>query len=208
LNEVTQKAIKRINLGVNLIILSDTEVSSEMAPIPALLAVSNLHHRLIELGLRSKCSIILESGEPREVHHFALLLGYGVDAVYPYLALESIDRLVVKGMMEDISSEKAINNYIYAIIKGLQKIMSKMGISTIQSYKGAQIFEAVGLSEEFIKKYFEGTPSRIEGIGLRTVSIEAEKRHCEAFQKIRNTGSNLEIGGTFRLRSDGEEHMF
>ena len=161
-----EAADRVIDKGHNLIILSDRGIDKDNAAIPALLAVSALHHHLIRKGTRTKVSLLLESGEPREVHHFALLLGYGVSAVNPYLAFETLDDMIRQGLLKGVAHEKAVQNYIKAATKGVVKILSKMGISTIQSYRGAQIFEAVGLAQDVIDQYFTWTASRIGGIGL------------------------------------------
>src|SRR6185503_12288386 len=150
----------------NIIVLSDRGVTQDLAPIPALLAVAGLHHHLIRAGTRTRVAIVLESGEPREVHHFCLLLGYGAGAINPYLAFETIDDLIHEGSLTDIDHKKAIKNFIKASVKGIVKTMSKMGISTIQSYRGAQIFEAIGLNRSVIDKYFTWTATQIEGIGI------------------------------------------
>ncbi|MFD2613809.1 glutamate synthase large subunit [Paenibacillus gansuensis] len=207
LDLMCEAADRVIAKGHNLLILSDRGIDRENAAIPALLAVSCLHHHLIRQGTRTKVSLLLESGEPREIHHFALLLGYGVSAVNPYLALESLDDMIRQGLLTNISHQKAVQHYIKAATKGVLKVLSKMGISTIQSYRGAQIFEAVGLREEFINKYFTWTPSRIGGIGLETVAQEALAAHNKAFTE-EGVDLTLETGGDYAWRKDGEEHLF
>ena len=147
------------------------------APIPALLAVAGLHHHLIRSGTRGKVGLVLESGEPREVHHFALLIGYGCSAINPYLAFETLDDMIREGLLVNIDHKTAIKKYIKGAIKGVVKTMAKMGISTIQSYRGAQIFEAVGLNSAVVDKYFTWTPSRIQGVGLDVIAEEARARH-------------------------------
>ncbi|HEX7576818.1 MAG TPA: glutamate synthase central domain-containing protein, partial [Verrucomicrobiae bacterium] len=159
--------------GVNILILSDRGVGAQNAPIPALLAVSGLHHHLIRKGTRGRVGLVLESGEPREVHHFALLIGYGSSAINPYLAFESLDEMIRGGLLVNLDHKTAIKKYIKAAIKGVVKTMAKMGISTIQSYRGAQIFEAVGLNSMVVDKYFTWTPSRIQGVGLDVIAEEA-----------------------------------
>jgi len=207
--EVLCKAADRvIDKGHNILILSDRGVDKDNAALPALLAVSCLHHHLIRQGTRTMVSILLESGEPREVHHYALLLGYGVSAVNPYLAFESLDDMIGQGMLRGISHEKAVKNYIKAATKSVVKVLSKMGISTIQSYRGAQIFEAVGLNSDFVDKYFTRTPSRIEGIGLEEVAKETLIHHNRAFTDKDGNDKELDSGGEYQWRKDGEEHLF
>ena len=205
MNEAADRVMAK---GHNILILSDRGVDRENAAIPALLAVSSLHHHLIRSGTRTKVSILLESGEPREVHHYALLLGYGVSAVNPYLAFESLDDMIGQGLLRGISHEKAVKNYIKAATKSVVKILSKMGISTIQSYRGAQIFEAVGLNSEFVDRYFTWTPSRIGGIGLEEVAAEALIHHNRAFTDKDGNDKVLDSGGEYQWRSDGEDHLF
>lgn len=208
LDRMNEAADRVMGKGHNILILSDRGVDRENAAIPALLAVSSLHHHLIRSGTRTKVSILLESGEPREVHHYALLLGYGVSAVNPYLAFESLDDMISQGLLRGISHEKAVKNYIKAATKSVVKILSKMGISTIQSYRGAQIFEAVGLNSEFVDRYFTWTPSRIGGIGLAEVAQEALASHYRAFTDKDGNDMVLDSGGEYQWRSDGEEHLF
>ena len=194
--------------GHNILILSDRGVDKDNAAIPSLLAVSSLHHHLIRQGTRTRVAILLESGEPREVHHYALLLGYGVSAVNPYLAFETLDDMIQEGMLRGISHEKAVKNYIKAASKSVVKVLSKMGISTIQSYRGAQIFEAVGLKEEFVESYFTRTPSRIGGIGLEEVARETLAHHERAFTDKDGNDKALDSAGEYQWRADGEEHLF
>ena len=197
-----------ISGGANLIILSDRGISADQAAIPALLAVSGLHHHLIREGTRTKVSLILESGEPREVHHFAVLLGYGACAINPYLAFQTLDDMVNRGMITGISSKDAVKNYIKASTKGVVKVMSKMGISTIQSYRGAQIFEAVGIHQSVIDKYFTWTSSRLGGIDLEIIAKEVELRHQRAFSQQGGRDETLDSGSLLQWRHEGEEHMF
>jgi len=201
-------ADRLIAKGHNLIILSDRGIDKDNAAIPALLAVSALHHHLIREGTRTRVGLLLESGEPREVHHFALLLGYGVNAINPYLAFESLDDMIGQGMLRGVSHEKAVKNYIKAATKGVVKILSKMGISTIQSYRGAQIFEALGLREDVINEYFTWTPSRIGGIGLDVIAEETLKHHNRAFSEQDGAEKELDSGGEYQWRKDGEDHLF
>ncbi|MFX3632189.1 MAG: glutamate synthase large subunit [Candidatus Pristimantibacillus sp.] len=203
-----EAADRVIDKGHNILILSDRGVDKENAAIPSLLAVSALHHHLIRQGTRTKVALMLESGDPREVHHFALLLGYGVSAVNPYLAFETLDDMIRQGMLSNISHEKAVKNFIKAATKGVTKVLSKMGISTIQSYRGAQIFEAVGLKEELIEEYFTWTPSRIGGIGLDVIAEETLKYHLHAFAEQEGREKELESAGEYQWRKDGENHLF
>ncbi|MEL6131400.1 MAG: glutamate synthase-related protein, partial [Cyanobacteria bacterium J06628_4] len=196
-----------ISTGTNLIVLSDRGMDATQAPIPALLAVAGLHHHLIRTGTRTHVGIILESGEPREVHHFAVLLGYGCNVINPYLAFETLDDMVADGMLVDIIPEDAHKNYIKAVTKGTIKIASKIGISTLQSYRGAQIFEAIGLNHSVIDKYFTWTASRIEGIDLDVIAQEAIMRHGHGFAE-RGDIPVLDVGGNYQWRKDGEAHLF
>ncbi|MCA1295666.1 glutamate synthase large subunit [Paenibacillus sp. alder61] len=208
LDTLCEAADRVIAKGHNILILSDRGVDAENAAIPALLAVSSLHHHLIRQETRTKVSILLESGEPREVHHFALLLGYGVNAVNPYLAFETLDDMISQGLLQGISHYKAVGNFIKAATKGVIKTLSKMGISTIQSYRGAQIFEAVGLKEDFVDRYFTWTPSRIGGIGLEEVAQETLSHHFRAFASQDGKDPVLDSVGEYQWRNDGEEHLF
>ncbi len=201
-------ADKAIQDGCNILIVSDRGVDHAHAAIPALLAVSGLHHHLIREGTRTRVGLILESGEPREVHHFALLIGYGVGAINPYLAFESLDDMIRQGILKNIDHKTAVKNFAKAVAKGVVKTMSKMGISTIQSYRGAQIFEAVGLNRKIVDKYFTWTASRIEGVGLDTLALEVEKRHRHAFPDRSVNGLTLDPGGQYQWRKDGEYHLF
>lgn len=208
LNQLFKDVDKAISEGISIVILSDREFSDKKIPIPALLAVSGLHHHLVRNGNRMKASLVLESGEPREVHHFALLIGYGASAVNPYLAYETIKNMILHGMLTDILPDKAISNYITSIVKGIVKIMSKMGISTVQSYHGAQIFEALGLNHEFINKYFTWTPSRIQGAGIDVIAEEALRRFEQAYPDRDVDEDTLEEGGIYQWRPGGERHMW
>ncbi|HXT11625.1 MAG TPA: glutamate synthase large subunit [Candidatus Angelobacter sp.] len=200
-------AEKAIADGASILILSDRDINKDNAPIPALLAVAGLHHHLIRKGRRSKVGLVLESGEPREVHHFALLIGYGCSAINPYLAYETLDDMIHEGMLPDIDHKTAIKKYIKATVKGVVKTMAKMGISTVQSYRGAQIFEAVGLNSTVVDKYFTWTPSRIAGVGLDVIAEEVLKRHRHAFPD-RQVNGELDAGGQYQWRADGEYHLF
>jgi len=210
MQDICRRCEQEISKGANLIILSDRKSADKsMAPVPALLAASGLHHFLINAGLRTRTSLILESAEPRTVHHFALLIGYGVGAINPYLALESIGDLVDKERIQSIDVSTAKKNYVKAIMKGVVKAMAKMGISTIQSYSGAQIFEAVGLNSRLVDAYFTRTASRIEGIGIDVLAEEVSKRHEAAYPASGNdVDPGLESGGERKWRHDGEGHLF
>jgi glutamate synthase (ferredoxin) len=197
-----------VRKGVNILILSDREVSPTRAPIPALLAAAGLHHDMIRRGTRMKAGLVLESGEPREVHHFAVLLGYGVGAVNPYLAFETLDDMIRQGMLAGVDHKTAVKNYVKAATKGVVKTISKMGISTIQSYAGAQIFEAVGLNSDVIDRYFTWTPSRVAGVGLDVIAEEARRRHHRAFPPIPTDAQALDVGGQYQWRKEGERHLF
>jgi glutamate synthase domain-containing protein 2/glutamate synthase domain-containing protein 1/glutamate synthase domain-containing protein 3 len=198
--------------GVNILILSDRGVDRDNAPIPSLLAVSSLHHYLIREGLRTRVSLVLESGEPREVHHFAVLIGYGASAINPYLAFETLDGMIRDGLLvangQPLEHKKACKNYAKAATKGVIKVMSKMGVSAVQSYHGAQLFEAVGLRQDLIDKHFTATASRIGGIGLDMVAKEALLRHQAAFPARPADAHTLPAGGQYQWRADGEHHLF
>jgi glutamate synthase (NADPH/NADH) large chain/glutamate synthase (ferredoxin) len=209
------KAREAIAEGVNIIILSDRLLGARRAPVPSLLAVAAVHHHLVLEGTRLRAGIIVESGEPREVHHFATLIGYGASAINPYLMLETLDELVAgdrivragaDGTDVPMDAEDAAQNVVKAIGKGLLKTISKMGISTIQSYRGAQIFEAVGLEQELIDRHFTGTASRIGGIGLEVLATEALERHARAYPPTYE--ELLPVGGVYAWRRDGEHHMW
>jgi glutamate synthase (ferredoxin) len=204
---IATQADKAISDGVNILILSDRGVNAESAPIPALLAVSGLHHHLIRTGTRTRVGLVLESGEPREVHHFALLIGYGCGAINPYIAFESINDMIKQGLLVNVDYKTAVKNYIKSATKGVTKVASKIGISTIQSYRGAQIFEAVGLNQDVIKKYFTWTSSRIEGADLEVIAKEAIARHSHAFHE-RKDHLTLDVGGEYQWRKEGEAHLF
>lgn len=199
---------KAMEDGYNIFILSDRGVSQEMAAMPALLATSGLHHHLIRNGKRTQVTLLVESGEPREVHHFSVLIGYGATAVNPYLAYESIDNMIQEGMLPGMEYKKAVYNFNKAAVKGVVKVISKMGISTIQSYCGAQIFEALGLKQSFVDKYFTWTPTRVEGIGIDEVFGEVARRHRVAFPERPYNGHVLPAGGEYQWRNDGERHLF
>ncbi|MBO3664235.1 glutamate synthase large subunit [Microbacterium stercoris] len=196
--------------GAEFIILSDRDSNKDLTPIPSLLMVSAIHHHLIRNETRMKVALIVEAGDVREVHHVATLLGYGASAVNPYLAMETVENLVRTGVITDVTPEKAVKNLIYALGKGVLKIMSKMGISTVSSYAGAQVFEAVGLSEEFVEEYFTGTETKLGGIGIEEVYAENQERHDYAYPEDEAVRSHerLWTGGEYQWRRDGSPHLF
>jgi glutamate synthase (NADPH) large chain len=208
LDELCERAEEEVRNGCNIIILSDRKAGAERIAIPVLLACAAVHHHLIRNGLRTSVGMVLETGEPREVHHFACLAGYGAEAINPYLAFETLTAM--KGELPGKPSEDkdVIKKYIKAIGKGLLKVMSKMGISTYQSYCGAQIFDAVGLRQDFVDKYFTGTHTRIEGVGLAEIAEEAVRRHRDAFSDAPIYRSMLDVGGDYAVRVRGEDHVW
>ena len=210
LDDLCRKVSQAIEDGYNIIILSDRGVDAKHVPIPSLLAISAVHHHLIQEGKRTNVGLVLESGEPKEVSHFALLIGYGAGAINPYLAFETLDDLIRQQFLPpDVDAAKAEKNFIKATHKGVVKVMSKMGISTIQSYRGAQIFEAVGLSRELVDRYFTWTPTRVGGIGLEEIEEEARRRHAHAYPEREITADPaLDPGGYYQWRRDGEYHMY
>ena len=208
MDEVCRQAGLQIDAGINLIILSDRGVDRNHAAIPSLLAVSGLHHYLIREGKRTKVGLILESGEPREVHHFCTLIGYGCAGINPYLAFETLDDMIRQGLLVGVDHYTACKNYVKAATKGIVKVASKIGISTIQSYLGAQIFECVGLQQKVVDKYFTGTATRIEGADLLAIAEEALERHQRAFTDRVETAATLEVGGDYQWRNEGEAHLF
>jgi len=208
LDDLFAAADKAIAGGANILILSDRGFDQGHAPMPALLAVSGLHHHLIRTGKRTEVGLVLESGEPREVHHFCALIGYGVDAVNPYMAYESLFDLIREGMLENIDYERAVKGFNKAVVKGIVKVMSKMGISTIKSYRGAQIFEALGIDKNVIDTHFTWTQSRIGGIDMDIIAREAEMRHNKAFPKMKVNGKVLDEGGQYKWRKNSEYHMY
>ena len=209
IERVRRLASREIAEGATILILSDRGVDRDHVPIPSLLAVSAVHHHLIREGTRVWVGLVLETGEPRETHHFAALIGYGAGAINPYLALETIAGLVEDGRIEGLSPEKAQANYVKAVHKGVVKVMSKMGISTVQSYRGAQVFEAIGLSKELVDEYFTWTSSRIGGLTLQSLEDETVRRHRLAYPERRLAGVlDLENPGVYYWRRNGEEHMW
>tara|TARA_Y100000741_G_scaffold101022_1_gene75069 strand:- start:2708 stop:7264 length:4557 start_codon:yes stop_codon:yes gene_type:complete len=208
LNRVCAAVDQAIDDGYSFVILSDRGVNDKETAIPALLATAGVHHHLIRNGKRTRLGLILESGEPRETHHFAVLLGYGIGAINPYLAFDSLNDLIQKRYLPQMNQSEAVENFIKAANKGLVKIMSKMGISTIQSYCGAQVFEAIGLEKVFVDKYFTWTASRIGGIGIDVIAKEISQRHNNAYPSRDIKQKELEWGGEYQWRRDGEYHLF
>ncbi|MDN4073154.1 glutamate synthase large subunit [Fictibacillus terranigra] len=205
LNELFSEAERAIEEGHTLLILSDREMNGKNIPMPVLLSTSALHHHLVRKGLRTKVSLIADSGETREVHHFAALISYGADAVHPYLAFATYQQAILDGHLS-VSYDQAVKGYIKGVTDGVVKVMSKMGISTIQSYRGAQIFEAVGIGQGVIDRYFTGTASQLDGIDLQTIALEARQRHSDAFKEALD--ETLESGSDFQWRKTGEHHAF
>ena len=203
-----ESAEKAVRGGSTVLVLSDKGVNREQAPIPSLLATAAVHHHLVRRGIRTRTTLVVETAEAREVHHFALLVGYGATAINPYLALETLEEMTESDMLEGIEFEEAAKNYAKAINKGLLKVISKMGISTLFSYSGAQIFEAVGLDGGVIDRYFTGTASRIGGIGLEELGREVLERHWHAFGGVEDPAEELEIGGEYQLRAQGQYHQW
>ncbi|MDP1527618.1 MAG: glutamate synthase-related protein [Rhodocyclaceae bacterium] len=207
LYQVCVRAERAVGQGYSVIILSDRTVNAERAPIPSLLACSAVHQHLVKTGLRTSCSLIVETGEARETHHFAVLAGYGAESIHPWMVFESLDALAPT-LPGKPAAHDCHKRFIKAVGKGLMKIMSKMGISTYQSYCGAQIFEAIGLSSDFVARYFTGTPTKIEGIGLKEVALEALNTHAAAFGDDPVLANTLDIGGEYAFRVRGEEHVW
>ncbi len=209
LDKLCARAEESVHNGYNIIVLSDRQVSAERIAIPALLATAAVHHHLIRKGLRTSVGLVVESGEPREVHHFCTLAGYGAEAINPYLAFETLGQMHADGEFpEEVDAFEVIQRYIKAINKGILKVMSKMGISTYQSYCGAQIFDAVGLSSDFVARYFTGTATTIEGAGLAEIAAETVARHRDAFGDVPVLRSALDVGGDYAYRIRGEDHVW
>ncbi len=208
MDDLCRQVSQAIRDGINVVVLSDRGVNRDWAPIPSLLAVAGVHHHLIREGTRTRVGLVLESGGPREVHQYSLLIGYGCGAINPYLAFETLDDMLRQGLLTGIDHQTACKNYLKAAMKGVVKVLSKMGISTIQSYWGAQIFEAVGLKRSFIDKYFTGTPSRVEGVGIEVIAQEVLLRHQRAFPDRQANSYVLDSGGRYQWREDGEYHLF
>ena len=208
MDRLCEQASRAVAEGHTILILSDRGVNEQLAPIPSLLATAGVHHHLVREGTRTRCALVLESGDAREVHHVALLIGYGAGAVNPYLAFETLDDMIQQRVVEGLTHEHAVINYIKALNKGILKVMSKMGISTLQSYCGAQIFEAIGLERKFVDQYFTWTASRIGGADIDIIASEVRQRHQRAFPPREATPAELETGGEYRWRRDGEMHLF
>jgi len=207
LEELCVRAEEEVRKNCNIIILSDRKTGADRIPIPALLACAAVHHHLIRAGLRTSVGLVLETGEPREVHHFACLAGYGAEAINPYLAFETLTAMK-DALPQKLEEKELVKRYIKSIDKGLLKVMSKMGISTYQSYCGAQIFDAVGLRQEFVDTYFTGTHTRIEGVGLAEIAEESVRRHRDAFSDAPIYKSMLDVGGDYAVRVRGEDHVW
>ena len=208
MDNLCSQVSKCIENGATIIVLSDRDVDDGKAAIPSLLAVSGVHHHLLQNKTRTKVGLVIESGEPKEMMHFALLIGYGAGGVCPYLAYETALETVKENIfVKDVKPELAVSNYIKSTRKGLFKIIAKMGISTIQSYRGAQIFEAVGLNDEFVSQFFTGTPSRVGGAGIDIIEREVLSRHQLAYAKVHHLPDTLDAGGSYHWRRGGEEHM-
>ncbi len=207
LDRLCKRAEQAITSGYTIIVLSDRLVGPDRIPIPSLLATAAVHHHLIRKGLRTSVGLVVETGEAREVHHFALLAGYGAEAINPYLAFETLNVLAAD-LPADVDGKEAVKRYIKSIDKGLMKVMSKMGISTYQSYCGAQIFDAIGLADDFVARYFTGTASRIGGIGLAEVAQESARRHQDAFGNAPIYRNALDVGGEYAYRIRGEVHSW
>ncbi|HEY1677481.1 MAG TPA: glutamate synthase large subunit [Candidatus Sulfotelmatobacter sp.] len=208
IDELCRRASQAVKAGYSLLILSDRGVDKDYAPIPCLLALAAVHNLLVREETRTQVALITESGEPREVMHFALLSGYGASAINPYLALESVEDLAWRGELgEGVTPELAVQHFLKAVKKGLLKTFSKMGISTLQSYQGAQVFEAIGLDKELIGSYFAGTTSRIEGVGLSVLATEAQLKHEFAFRSLTDSETELTVGGNYHQRVNGEYHL-
>jgi glutamate synthase (NADPH/NADH) large chain len=210
LDEIAAEVSQAIEDGARIIVLSDRHSTQEMAPIPSLLLTGAVHHHLVRERTRSQVGLLIEAGDVREVHHVALLIGYGAAAVNPYLAVESVEDLAYEGYYVKADAEKAMANTIKALGKGVLKVMSKIGVSTVASYTGAQIFEAVGLSKEVVDRYFTGTTSKLGGIGLDVIAEEVAKRHATAYPRdgVANAHRALPIGGEYQWRREGEPHLF
>jgi glutamate synthase (NADPH/NADH) large chain len=210
LEDVRRTVSEAIAAGANIIVLSDRDSTRELAPIPSLLLTAAVHHHLVREQTRSKVGLLVEAGDAREVHHMALLIGYGAAAINPYLAFETIEDMIARGALADVALDDAVKRYIKAAGKGVLKVMSKMGISTVASYTGAQVFEAVGLSTELVDEYFTGTTSKLEGIGLEQLAAEVAARHAKAYpdRPAERAHRELDVGGEYQWRREGEYHLF
>jgi glutamate synthase (NADPH) large chain len=208
LERVRREASDAIAAGARLIVLSDRDSDAELAPIPSLLLTGAVHHHLIREKTRTQVGLVVEAGDVREVHHAALLIGYGAAAINPYLAMESVEDLVRHGVITDTSAGDAVRRYIKALGKGVLKVMSKMGVSTVASYTGAQIFEALGASQDLVDDYFTGTVSRLGGVGLDVIADEVAARHRNAYPRVPHKHRRLWVGGEYQWRREGELHLF
>jgi glutamate synthase (NADPH) large chain len=208
MDELCQQASEAVAGGYNILILSDRGHGPRRAPIPSLMATAGVHHHLVREGTRTRCALVVECGDAREVHHVSLLLGYGAGVVNPYLAFETIDDMIRQCMLIGTTREAAVAKYIKSLNKGILKVMSKMGISTLASYCGAQIFEAIGLNQEFIDKYFTHTTSRVSGVGIDVIAEEVRLRHERAYGRRPAGVAELDAGGEYQWRRDGEYHLF
>ncbi|MEZ5788831.1 MAG: glutamate synthase large subunit, partial [Xanthobacteraceae bacterium] len=207
ISELCREAGEAVRDGVNIIIISDRAASAERIPVPSLLACAAVHHHLIRKGLRTSVGLVVESGEPREVHHFACLAGYGAEAINPYLAFETLLSMQEEAVRK-LDEKEVVKRYIKSVDKGLLKVMSKMGISTYQSYCGAQIFDAIGLKSEFVAEFFTGTATRIEGVGVEEIAEETVRRHRDAFGDAPIYRNSLDVGGDYAYRVRGEDHVW
>ena len=210
LDEICAEVSEAIGGGARFVVLSDRDSTADLAPIPSLLLTGAVHHHLIREKTRTQVGLLVEAGDVREVHHVALLIGYGAAAVNPYLAMESVEDLVRRTVIDGVSPEKAVHNLIKALGKGVLKVMSKMGISTVASYRGAQVFEAIGLDQEIVGRYFTGTTSQLGGVGLDVIAEEVSRRHARAYpvDGIREPHRRLAVGGEYQWRREGEPHLF
>lgn len=209
IERLCERAEAAVAGGYNIIILSDRQIGSDRIAIPVLLATAAVHHHLIRKGLRTSVGLVVESGEPREVHHFCCLAGYGAEAINPYLAFDTLLDMHKRGELpEEVDAYEVVSRYIKSLGKGILKVMSKMGISTYQSYCGAQIFDAIGLKTDFVEKYFTGTATNIEGVGLEEVATETVSRHASAFGEDPVLRNALEVGGEYMYRMRGEAHIW
>ena len=210
LQEICAELDEAVAAGARYVVVSDRDSNRELAPIPSLLLTSAVHHHLIRAGNRTRVGLVVEAGDVREVHHVAALIGYGAAAINPYLAMETVELMVRNGAIQGVTVEKATKNLIKALGKGVLKIMSKMGISTVSSYSGAQCFEAIGLSQEFVDAYFTGTTSQLGGIGLSVIAEEVQRRHSSAYpvERAARPHEELEVGGEYQWRREGPPHLF
>ncbi|HMJ82279.1 MAG TPA: glutamate synthase large subunit [Vicinamibacterales bacterium] len=208
MDRLKKSASDAVAAGYTIVILSDRGADRDQAPIPSLLATAGVHHHLVRQGTRTQCGLVVESGDAREVHHCALLLAYGAGVVNPYLAFETLDDMIRQRQLVGLTHDEAVLNYVHALNKGILKVMSKMGISTLQGYCGAQIFEAVGLDRAFIDQFFTWTASRIGGVGIDVIAEEVQQRHAHAFPSRSGSAQDLDNGGEYQWRRDGEYHLF